>query len=94
MRSSTGRQISKEKREPTAKVKNRAIAKNIKYSVSRLTTAEIGHRHEYKYQASSNMGANDKAKGDSIAAITKAIVAYTFRKTVICRLCRLIISSV
>jgi len=94
MRSNTGREISEEKRGPTCGVNNRAMAKNIKYSVSRLITAVMGHRHKYKYQTSSNIGTNDRANGESIVAITKAIATYIFKKTTIPQLWRLIISLI
>ncbi|MFC1939776.1 hypothetical protein ACFLXO_03705 [Chloroflexota bacterium] len=54
----------------------------MKYSVSRLTAGVNGNRHRNKYQISINIGINDKANGDRIAAIIRAIAAYTFNKKI------------
>jgi hypothetical protein len=86
MRSNTGRAISNEKRGPTCGVNNRAMAKNMKYSVSKLTTAVMDHRHKYKYQTSSNIGTNDRANGENIVAIIKAIATYILKKATMLRL--------
>ena len=94
MGNNTGREISKENRGPTCWVSSKAMAKKIKYSVSRLTTAVIGLRHKYKYQRSSNIGINEKANDESIVAIVKTITTYIFRKVIIPRLYRLIISLI
>ncbi len=83
MRSNTGREISKEKRGPTRGANNRAMAKNIKYSVSRLITAVTGHRHKTRYQTNSSIGTNDRSNGENIVAITKAIATYIFKKTTV-----------
>ena len=94
MRSNTGREISKGKKGPTGEANSRVMAKNIKYSVIRLTTAVMGHRHKYKYQTSSSTGTNDKANGESIVAIIKAIATYIFKKTSKPQLRRPIISLI
>ncbi|MFC2051626.1 hypothetical protein ACFLT4_02730 [Chloroflexota bacterium] len=63
-------------------VNNKVIAKNTKYSVSRLMTGVNGNRHINKYQMSINIGINDKANGDRIAATIRAIAVYTFNKKI------------
>ena len=84
--------ISKAIKEPVVEVKSNAIAKSMKYSVSRLMRAVIGQRHINRYHASSNIGTNDSANGENIAAATRAIVTYTFNKITTMGLLRLIIS--
>jgi len=94
MRSNTGKAMSKEKGEPTGEANNRTIAKNIKYSVSRLTTVVTGHRHRPTYQTNSAIGTNDRANDESIVAVSKVIATYTFNKATIPQLWRLIISLI
>ena len=86
MRSNTGREISNEKRGPTCGANNRAMVKNIKYSVSRLITVAVAHRHKYKFQAISIMGTNDSDSGENIAIATKVVATYIFTKTLMPRL--------
>jgi hypothetical protein len=94
IRSNNGRAMSNENRGSICRESNRAMARSIKNSVRRVTIGLRGHRHVYKYHASSSMGIIEKASGESIAATTKTTATYILDRNNTLRLLSLIISLI